>query len=396
MKRSRLTQVLVLAVVAVSAVTVRAQDAVRFEVIDSSLTPAETRVIGLDREGVRFIDRIERRRVTAWSRVTALSRPGGAARSVGLGVFAVDLIDGQRLIGEVAAGSDAETVRVVSPRVGSRDVSIERLRRIARPGEDGLFAAVAGGEQDRAIDELAFVNGDRADVFVIEVGASVLADVDGRERSFDWELVRSLTLATPSESPEGPRVWLTSGEIVRASPADDGAWVTGTGERFDAELDEVIAYAPDCAAVIGLSSLAVVSVEPSPSRVYAESPAADDASAALGITPLRASGPMTVAWQLPDGAWRVSLSLELEHSHAGAPGPWASCAARLDVVDAGGRATGVGRVSLDRDTPTGLIAGSLAGAGRGGRQLRLVIEESDGGPVQDAVVIRGGLLGLRP
>jgi len=305
--------------------------------------------------------------------------PGGVAPAEGAGW--VDLVDGQRLVGEPSGTpSDGESIGWRVGPFGEVWVPLERVRRVVMPG-----AEPEAGWDDRVdplSDAVLLSNGDVLTGYVLGAGDEVSVErADGSVARAPASRVSSLRLANPSSAPEGSFVWLADGSVLRA-----GAVIDVSGANAQVELpggesglvgaEEILALLFEASSLAALSGLEVQEKRAPAGRRWApaltlEPAASSGRSPLLFTSDVVVPGPMTVSWRLPEGASRFGATASLP---AGAL-PWGACEV---VVRDGGEE--VFRGTLDAETPKLEIAVGLVT-----RDLEIEVEAGRYGPVGDVV-----------
>ncbi|MEO1512250.1 MAG: hypothetical protein AAFU70_09270, partial [Planctomycetota bacterium] len=313
----------------------------------------------------------------------------------------VDLNDGRRWIGTLARES-ADEVIVDLAWGGRVRASLEEVASIERleGGADVVPpSAPSGGD-----DVLEMSNGDRLRGFLVAFGPRVEFETDSGVVEVGRERVVSVRLAAEPAEPLGPRVWLSDGSVVNASPAGaapgtgapDGLgflWSLGAagsgGQPVSWELDAVEAYTPEVSSLTALATIRLDGFTLPSERRWSEPPEVDDPRAVpIGLADIRVPGPMSLRWTLPSASVRLVLQVEADPAVVG---PWTDSVvtAAIETVDG---MLEVGSVRVTSGDPGQTIDASLPGDGGPGRVLVVTIDSGEYGPVQDAVILRRGAL----
>ncbi|MEM0982382.1 MAG: hypothetical protein AAGI17_00370 [Planctomycetota bacterium] len=375
--------------------------------LDRDLGSTSVEILELTPQGVVFEDDIGRRRTIGWDRLAAFgARPGTTARpaippGASGAVALIETIDGQRLIGRLLAsqGEGGEALAIDLGGLGTASVPLDEISAIVLGAGrvlSGQLAREIGSRANPEDDFVALTNGDGVSGFVLAMGESIEIETEAGDRTIPLSRVAGIGLANARVSPEGPRVWLDDGSVLSIVP-----WLPAGGslgleqpEPMSLTADRVLAYAPDAGALDALAARPIARVLPDPTRRWTEMPAVGDVLATpLGAADISLPGPMAVDWRLQPEDARLAVTASLVRMLGGSPGPWADCVLRVEVVLSTGSVETLSSTRLTAGTPDATVSVELPGVGAGGRLLRLVLDAGEFGPVQDAVVLRGGLLG---
>ncbi len=360
---------------------------------------------------------------------------GGSAASVSSGAMVLYLNDGQRLPGRFAeAGAAAEVGgggRAVADavlwehaRFGVIAVALDDVYAWERGGTDAAAGKAGAGESDTQ-DVVYLANGDVLRGVIEALGEEIVLGgeraADGTRRLAARDVVRA-ELANPERAPAGMGLWLSDGSVVSvASVASESAGgrlkvrLSGRspegedarGEMGGASAEkfvvpgEVLGLALDRGAMMGLSGLSVVEVEPIAPRLFASGPerlgvdgraerraggvGAGDVFA-LGAAGVRLTGPARFVFAVPGTPRRVRISgvveLPLESR------VWGACEVVVERVGAGdgGAAVEVARVKLSGNEPAARVNAATEWAA--GARLRISVEPGVRGPVHNRVLLR--------
>ncbi len=376
--------------------------------VDRRLERRTVEVLAIDRELVRFRDASGRVSSVARAGLVAIvpAEPGEGeehgpepdpivwreiadARADATG--RIELVDGQLYPGRLAPldgdAPKADEVRWEHPLLGVRAFPLDAVAVLATDREAGAPVGVTPG-RGAARDVVVLTNGDAVSGFVESLGPVVEVDADGRPVSLAIDRVAMVRLANPARAASGVRVWLRDGTCARAEDVsfDGSAYLlrmrTPGGADSEADASRVSVASEDVAAVCfeagevrGLAGLAWTVTRPGPGRVFTPPPVARDPSGAvLGASEVELPGPMEVTWMLPPGASRVAGVAELP----------AACREMGDCVlaiEAGGAV--VARERLHAGRARVEFVAEIKGAA----SLRVTVDEGEGGPIQDRVVL---------
>ncbi len=389
--------------------------------VDRSLARSRVDLLGFNEGTVLYLDGFGREREDpAGVYLAVLPPPGGrtvewarpAEEDLAGGTpVVVELTDGRRYIGAVGPfASDSvrppdpggDALVLLRPGFGPRAVSLEDIARIvidpwsSGPGPTG---GVGGGVED----ELILTNGDRLGGFLVSFGDGIVFDTGGGEAVFDLHRVAEVRLGNPPGAWSGPRVWLSTGEVLSARAA--GELVKGSVGVRDDSAGAVVVFAVNAidaawlgeGGVIGLGSIEPDHVEPLGGRRWtAPVRSGSPWSAPLGVPDVVLPGPMRAEWALPAGATRFGVVARLGgtlKNPLALPGRWSDARLRVAVAGPGGEAE-LALVSLDREHPSEMIAAELPGAGEPGRRLILELRPGRYGPIQDRVLLDAPMLSV--
>ncbi len=358
----------------------------RVRAYDSSLNPVEGVLLSADPFRVQG----PTRRTTALGSLAAFIALEPDAPPVSDDDATLFLTDGRRVLGKPAPSTSADEVAWNSTRFGPLTFDAELVRAVAA-GKDHPPGVAADA------DVILLRNGDRLEGFVDQLADPVLITVDGTPRSIPFQRVAAVMLANPATPPAGPRAWLLGGDVVAATLASfkTGAMVFRRDETyFELSPDEVLAYAPDAAALVPLSSLSPSAQTPAagrrwtpPLRVRA------GLSEPLDLRVIELPGPMVVEWTLPPGSTRMAFRAELPVSAR----LWGHCVLRVETVTQGAAAALATHV-LSAESPLADFNAELSApaAGSEGVTLRLTLDEGERGPIQDRVILHDALILTTP
>jgi hypothetical protein len=311
----------------------------------------------------------------------------------------VATVGGERIGGTLAVAeaekdvgaATKDTIVWSSPLIGVLSMPLDEVAWIEfAPGPTGLSGRKAG--EDRVI----LANGDVLDGFVDVISATeVVVEIEGKTRKVETPRVARVEFSNPTAGLSGAMVWLASGDVLRvASLIGNGAGgeVTlaraGSGNPVTVKVAEVAGLVERSGGLVALATIAPTGVTPFGARSAADPIEVGSVEVPLGAADVTLPSPMVVTWALPEGATRVAWRAELP----AASRVWGDCVLIVEQVgevrggvEIGGRE--VARVRLNGDAPEAEINVELTARG-----LRVTLDEGAGGPIQDRVVLRGGLV----
>lgn len=363
-------------------------------VIDAQLGRRLVTDVRFEPDRLVFLSGGREERVPLDGSVVALVEPSGVAPRPRDGW--VELTDGQRFVGlpvfltsvqsaEFAAATEDMGLAWSTPLLGNLRVPLDALRRVV------LKENAPPVEHDELNDVLLLTNGDRTKGLLERVWPDVVLEVDGRARSFEFNAIASITLANPDTSRVGSRVWLSDGSIVAADRIEtvadgvrlDLADPVGTGDIQPAALtmNEVLAVAFESGGVLPLADLG-------PPQWRALSgwtlrPVMGDPNRTLlGSAEVELIGPVAASWALPSTARRVAVRVRLREDCR----VWGDCEVTVRLGD------GVALTErLRGERPEATFTINLpADATASG--LEVLVEEGQGGAIQDRVMLDGFVL----
>ena len=318
------------------------------------------------------------------------------------------LTDGQRLAGAPRNGESPEsTIAWQHPVFGVLPVPLDDVSRVVlRKTRRG---GPASPEADR--DVVTLVNADRLAGFLESFGPTVRLDADGQAREVSRLRVAEAALANPSVPARGLTLWLADGSVVRAAAlatsrgevrltpditgyASDGfpppTEAPSDGAATPLVLADIVAAAFDAGSIVPLASVPPASQKPVGDRRWAEpvSVGAPD-TAVLGAADVTLPGPMTVEWQLPDGALRLSCELELPPDLWS----WGDCEVVLALVQARQEPMELARERLNAARPRVPVN---VGFETPEARLRVTLEAARYGPIQDRAILRRPIFLIDP
>jgi hypothetical protein len=336
----------------------------------------------------------ERQSVPLDGSVVALVEPGGNAPRPRDSW--IELADGQRFVGMPVYLSTAEAnefsretgdmgLAWSTPLLGTLRVPLDALRRVV------LDEGGSPAEYDDLNDVLVLTNGDRPRGLLERVWPNVVLDVDGQTRTFDLTSVSSITLANPKAPSSGSRVWLSDGSVVAVESIETGsegvtldlAPPVGSVDQLLASLtmNEVLAVAFESGGVRPLADLGAPTWE-AISGWTLPPVVGDPDHTLLGSAEVELIGPVSASWPLPSGVRRVAIRARLRDDCR----VWGDCQVTVRVGEveqlsqrlSGDRPQATFTIDLPTDVPFG--------------ELEVLVEEGQGGTVQDRVMLDGFVL----
>jgi hypothetical protein len=323
----------------------------------------------------------------------------------------VELVDGRVVQGrpDLRSGHDADAsdaaaaeppkdiLRWEHPELGRLEFKLEEVRRIRMPGEFTPPpaapvpppAAAGGDAADR--DLVLLTNGDRLSGFVERVGAEVWISEGGAVTKVALSRVGEIRLVNPAVRPEGTMAWLQGpggGSIIRVEHvgADPQKGLllgiepaSGKSRQVFLPADQVRALAPSAQRLVPLSSLKITRQEPARGRAYSDPVRpVGPAHALMGVRDLELPGPMSVEWEVTEGAARVGGWIVLPAAFQ----EWGDCLVRIEAV---GVKTGpLVEERVSAASPTIAVNTALP---PGTKTLRITIDPGAYGPIQDRIVL---------
>lgn len=297
--------------------------------IASALTPATLLTPELERESVNlaglndgvlsYFDsdrRLTREPVEHFVRLH-MTRPDSATNTASASDGLVELVDGQRIVGQwVGSSRDGEALHWQHPRLGRFTLRLEDLRVII-PADHLDHASLP---QAGAADLVRLHNGDQFAGFIVamtEGQLELLPDGTSEAMKLPRELVASIHLANPRSESRGlgDLVVLSDGSRVRATAlsivGDDLSFtpsLTDTASPVTLRLDELQRVDFDAAGVrlIELADQTMQTVDGGRSFGLDLPPWVDPESV------IHLHAPITVEFDLPDGVQRFAATAELD------------------------------------------------------------------------------------
>lgn len=275
------------------------------------------------------------------------------------------------------------------------------------------------------------------------VSGVVRADVQNRPADIPLERIQAITFANPPQRPTPmPRAWLSDSSVVATktlvldvpaslsaaaprrlgdaaiqldAPAERPTLVlslpdVGPGsQRFDQPtlptptvggripLKQVTAIALDASRLTPLSACVLHSDPLATSSRRWTPPARIEKGSSHASMPLDAfdislPGPMQLTVDLPPTATHVGGVLSLPLSAR----PLASCRVRVAIIDAAGTPHEIASAELSAKSPTHPVAAAMPSEAAGPFRLRVTIDPTDDGPIQDSVLLRRFLVLVEP
>lgn len=374
--------------------------------IDETLDERRATLLSINEQSIVFIDEQQRQRAQPRKSVLAVVReePRDEDEALRFGsrrAFPgmLTLVDGQRLTGDLMPSSAADAIRWVHPALGDVSWALERVWEFWRPASAQHLreSAPSADAPPSPSDTLFLTNGDSVRGFLVAVDEPVRLEI-GDDETIDLplELVAGARLSNTRERAAGQWVWLEDGSAVRVErlAMDSGGRATFSlvsGPSTSVRIDQIRAIAFDAGRCLPLAAIAPRATAPVPPRRYAppirigrgsaSAAPADVVPAPLGADDLRLPGPMSVTWDLPERASRLSVRAHLAPEAA----PWGDCEIII-IVDEQERARR--RLSAEQDA----VAINLP---IDGRSLSIRVEPGRYGPIRDWVILERPLVLVR-
>ncbi|MFK7884592.1 MAG: hypothetical protein AB8F26_10470 [Phycisphaerales bacterium] len=307
----------------------------------------------------------------------------------------VDLIDGQRLVIEIADSRDSAALYGAVSGFGPASIPLERILRITRPGDQ---AEPSLTETDRII----LTNGDELTGFIATLGKTIKIESDsGAITTVELTRAQSVHLANPAETVQGLFLTDTTGTRLlartfrvdgdRAFRATIDAATLGVDSNGE---DEVVytrngvkfvsaARVVSQSSIIPLANIQPSDVQPTGDRRWTPSPERTSSTTPpIFIPDIRLPAPATVRFPIPRNADRFAC----EVAHTG--GAWTDCVAIVLAESRDGSLTTLGRVRLSaNDSTPWQQAGEINVALPNGT-VSIILEVDPGafGAIQDSVL----------
>ena len=299
----------------------------------------------------------------------------------------VELVTGERYPGTLEAGSE-DSITISHDLFGRLALPIDRVSLVRFGDFDGPVPIDATGE-----DVVLLANGDSAKGFVLTLDEALTIELTGAPRVLTLDSLAAVRLANPVEHPAGTMVWLDDGSIAQVDQFD-----AGTGARVmlrspSSTADEVAAVRMfdigavlfDAARVRPLADLPASVSLPTDRRWSAMPEITSVHADPLLFTPdLVVPGPMTIAWDIPREARRVTMTVELPEAMSN----WGDCIDSLAIASEAGVAEGPS-ARLNRERPIVTLGSDLP---PGTRRVVFTLDQGEHGPAQDRVVLRRPML----
>lgn len=314
----------------------------------------------------------------------------------------VELVDGQRLLVDLAETGDPDAIAGPVLGLGAGRIPLERVARVARPGSPWHAPAPDA-------DLVLLTNGDRLGGFVAAIGPVVRVETDdGAVSEIPLGLIDEIRLANPPEPAPGlivtddrgvalrPRVFGIDEDLVLAISVDPGPL------GVDSRGEDTIAYTPSGARLLSMRvvsgqgrALALAarppgSVRPTGDRRWTPEPETLPArDPAIGLGDLRMPGPAEAVFPIEPGVRAARFAGAVR---AAAPGDWTDLIVRVHAETRVGERVPLAEHRLTRSGPHAEIAADLP---EGVRAVVLEVDPGRFGAVQDAVVFEAPRLLVR-
>lgn len=362
------------------------QAATPAKLVGADLKPRDVNVQML-RDGVlTFFDNQRNLQAEPASRFLQLrfAAPSSATPSADGASSVIELIDGQRLVGQLAhVSGDGQTLQWEHPHLGLVMVPLDQVAAWSR-GSELAF------EPTPAADRVELLNGDVVSGFVEKLAdqqVHLKPQGDAAMLTLPLSNVKSLRLANPRQeaAAQGVTLWLGDGSRLRAQAVtvlDDQFTLVEpvlamTPRALPAERVRRLDLAGDARRLVDLADLPFNLVSGGKVFGVASPPRREGTDLAL-------QAPVTLTWALPSGARRLSavLSLTRDADANSAMRAWADCRAVLRLDD-----RVVAEQRLWSQQPSVEVNVPLRG-----RVLTLELDPGVNGPVMDRVVVEGAVV----
>jgi len=304
----------------------------------------------------------------------------------------VRLVDGQVFPGAPASQPAApDFLRWEVPGWGPVTLPLDRVASVS------LATLTASERTPGAADRVLLANGDSVEGFVAEVGGVIRIEGERDATMLPLDRTRGIVFSNPGVAPAGCMIWLVS-DVVSAveaftlDPEGQAAFVPAYGEAGvepkTTPFADVRAIVFDSSRVRALATVPWNDVGPCPGSTRRWTPppiAGDPARAALFAADIELPGPMSVEWDVPQGARVLAGDAELPPACR----VWGDCTLSILAGDGGvlweQRLTGEApEASFRLDLPQGLS------------RLKMIVDPGKGGAVQDRVVLRAPVMLVDP
>ena len=308
------------------------------------------------------------------------------------GSWVIELVDGQRMFGRLAASDDPDSVlwTELPGLPGARlTIPLERVRMIAS-------AANARPLPTAVDDRVRTRNGDELAGFVAAIGEAIELESDIGVTSLEPDQIERIDLANPLDLPTTPMVWLVDGSVLGAGRllatsrdriAFELATTSGRGPRVDVQLADVAAIELEPGRIVPLTSLDSIEAKPAGGRRWTPPPRAIDPDRSpLRLSDLLIPGPMELRIELPPGATRFATEAWLVDGSA-----WSGTT--LVVLAGPAGSVELARVDLSLARSRAVIDVELPA---GARTLVLRLDPAARGAIRDRVILRQPMLAVPP
>jgi hypothetical protein len=353
--------------------------------------------------------------LTTSGRTTPVSRANTSAPWI-------ELVDGQRLIGNLLIPTDADdgqTIRWTHPRLGAQQFALDRVRRLWQGPPELLPTLAQRSSSARAdSDSVILRNGDRLSCYVESFGSQLTLmpePAPGAPKaepfSVPAEQVAFLELGNPPAPRRGILLYLADGGVIaaprlevdaaagRITLAMPEAPVNGEAAPGGSlDFADLRALALESSRLTALSSLPIASHQPIGDRRIAPppqiSPITPGLPSPLDADDILLEGPIQADWELPGGAARLAGWITLEPPAMA----WGDCIVTVSVVGPGtgdSAANVLARQRINAAKPIMPLNVPLAPSEERSH-LRITVEAGENGPVLDHIRLRRMLLTLQP
>ncbi|MCE7973998.1 MAG: hypothetical protein DYG92_06680 [Leptolyngbya sp. PLA1] len=304
----------------------------------------------------------------------------------------VRLVDGQVFPGAPASEPAApDSLRWEVPGWGPITIPLDRVASVS------LSQLSAAERKPGAADRVLLTNGDTAEGFVAGIGGVIRIEGARDATTLPTDRARGVVFSNPDVPPAGTMIWLVSDVVAAVDTLTvDAAGVCsfvpvlgekGTGPRT-APFASVRAVVFDSARVRALATVPWVNIGAAPGSTRRWTPppvSGDPARAALFAADIELPGPMTVEWDIPQGARVLAGDAELPQACR----VWGDCTLSIRAGDG----TVLWEQRLTGEKPEGSFRLDLP---QGLSRLKMIVDPGASGAVQDRVVLRAPVLLVDP
>jgi hypothetical protein len=387
-----------------------------FTLIDAQLATRDVRLIERRATGFVVQDSTGRRTISTDSVIAFVNK--APALSAAAKLFSADapspaaawltLTDGRRVHGLITEPAAPDSLTLRHNTLGDLTFPLELAARLDFANA-GVISAADVRPDPSPQDQVFLRNGDRVQGFVESIASTIVIDRDGTTITPELVRVVAVVFANPSTPPVGTSIWLSDGTILHAddyklrapeleltlpanSPASgsDRAPEPESAENsppaskpaFSVDLRQLAAIAPKAERFTPLARLAITKQSGAQGRRWS-APVKIAAAGPLGLADIELPGPMSVEWSLPQDADRLSFEILLPPESR----IWGDCVVVVEFIR-DNAVREIARHRLNATTP----AASINSETREASTLRIRVEQGEGGPIQDRIHLRRGIL----
>lgn len=381
-----------------------------FTLIDSQLAIRDVRLIERRAAGFVVQDSTGRRTINAESVIAFVNK--APALSAAAKLFSADapaptaawltLTDGRRVHGLITEPAAPDSLTLRHNTLGDLTFPIELAARLDF-ANTGVISAADVRPDPSPQDQVFLRNGDRVQGFVESIASSITIDRDGTSITPEIARVVAVVFANPSTPPAGTSIWLSDGTVLHADdyklrapeleltlptqsaapapdPAPDSAAASPPSLKID--LRQLAAIAPSAERFTPLARVPISKQTGAPGRRWFGPVKIADAGP-LGLADVELPGPMSVEWSLPNDAARLAFEILLPPESR----IWGDCVVVVEFIS-NTTARELARHRLNAETPSAAINVEVPDAA----VLRISVEQGEGGPIQDRILLRRGIL----